>query len=364
MKIPIAQPMIGKEEIEAVKKVFKSGSLAQGPQVEKFEKEFAKFIGTKYAIAISSGTTALHLALLAAGIKAGDEVITTPFTFIATANSILYTGAKPVFADINEETYNLDPKSVESKIAKKTRVILVVHLYGQMADMEAISKIAKKHKLKIIEDACQSHGAKFKNKKAGSIGLASCFSFYPTKNMTTGEGGMITTNSANLALKAKILRNHGSEMRYVYDFLGYNFRMTDIAAAIGIEQLKKLNQFNHKRIENAKYLSRKLEGIGGIIIPEIAKGSSHVFHQYTIRVTQEYLLTRDQLTKKLQKKGIGFGIYYPILTYQQNFYKKMGYKDKHKTAEKLVKEVLSLPIHPKVNKSDLDYIAQVIRDVK
>ena len=251
MKINIASPQIGKEEIKAVTDVMKSGMLAQGPRVAEFEEKFAKFIGTKYAVATSSGTTALEVALRAHGIKEGDEVITTPFTFIASANSILYTGARPVFVDIDPETFNIDPDLIEKAITKKTKAILPVHLYGSACDMTKIMQIAKKHHLDVIEDACQAHGAEWKNKKVGSFGTGT-FSLYPTKNMTTGEGGMITTNDKEVYEQALLIRAHGSKVKYYHDILGYNYRMTDIEGAIGIEQLKKLPKFNKARQANAR----------------------------------------------------------------------------------------------------------------
>src|SRR3989344_6029468 len=256
--IPISKPLIGSEESTAVVNVLKSGKLAQGEKVAEFEDAFAKYCGTKYAVATDNGTSALIVALTAAGIGPGDEVITTPFTFIATANAIIFTGARPVFVDINPETYNIDPPKIEGSITPRTKAILPVHLYGLMADMPTINSIAKNYELVVIEDAAQAHGASIDGKKAGSWGLAGTFSFYPTKNMTTGEGGMITTNDETLAKKARIFRNQGMEKRYYHDVIGYNFRMTDIAAVIGIEQLKKLEGFTKKRIANANYLTKKL----------------------------------------------------------------------------------------------------------
>lgn len=256
--INIAKPIITDEEIEAVTEVLKSGMLAQGKKVEQFQKEFAQYTQSKYGVATSSGTTALHTALVAADIGPGDEVITTPFTFAATANSVLYSGAKPVFADIDPKTFNLDAASVEEKITDKTKAILPVHLYGQPADMDAICEVAQKHDLKIIEDAAQAHGAVYKGKKIGSIGDLGCFSFYPTKNITTGEGGMVTTNNEELAEKAGMVRAHGESQRYEHEILGYNYRMTDIAASIGLTQLKHIDEFNAKRNENAEYLTQHL----------------------------------------------------------------------------------------------------------
>ena len=250
--IPIAKPLIGDEEIEEVVKVLKSGFIAQGPKVAEFEEKFAEYIGVKHAVATSSGTTALHTALLALGIKAGDEVVTTPFTFAATSNSVLYVGAKPVFVDVNPETYNIDPEKIAEAITDKTKAIMPVHLYGQPADMDPIREIADENDLKVIEDAAQAHGAVYRGKMVGSMGDAACFSFYPTKNMTTSEGGMVTTDDGATADAARAIRAHGESQRYTHVMLGYNFRMTDVAAAIGLAQLKKLDTFNGKRIENAK----------------------------------------------------------------------------------------------------------------
>ena len=351
--IPIAKPVLGKEEEKAVIAVLRSGKISQGEVVEKFEDEFAKFCGTKYAIATDNGTSALMVALVSAEIGAGDEVITTPFTFIATANSIVFTGAKPVFVDIDPNTFNIDVKKIEEKITKKTKAILPVHLYGLMADMPAINEIAKKHKLVVIEDAAQAHGADIKGKRAGNWGNAATFSFYPTKNMTTGEGGMITTNDKNLAERAKLFRNQGMKRRYYHDVVGYNFRMTEIAAAIGIEQLKKLDKFNEKRIENADYLTFKMERRSDISTPRAPKGFKHVYHQYTIRSKN-----REKLLKLLKKSGIGFGIYYPVPVNKQKALKgftNMVFPESEKSAN----EVISLPIHPSVSERELSRISKV-----
>lgn len=358
--ISISKPILGKEEKGAVLKVLDSGFLAQGAKVEEFEKKFAKYIGVKYAIAASSGTTALHLALLAHGIKKGDEVITSPFTFIASSNAILYCGAKPVFVDIGED-FNINPDLIEKKITKRTKAILVVHLYGCPAQMDKIMKIAKKYNLVVIEDACQAHGAAIKKKKVGSFGTG-CFSFYPTKNMTTGEGGMVTTNDKKIAEKAKLLRNHGMRIRYYHAILGYNFRMTEIAAAIGIEQLKKLEKFNKKRISNANYFNKNIK-IKGVILPRVKKGYRHVFHQYTIRITSQCPKSREEIIKTLNKNGIGSAIYYPVSVYCQKPYIKHGYKDHSPVTEKYTREVLSIPIHPSLTKKDLKKIVLVLNNL-
>jgi len=359
--IPIAKPLIEKEEQKSVLDVLKSGTITQGKKVEEFEKNFAEYCNVKYAVAVNSGTAALHLALMAMGIKEGDEVITTPFSFIASANSILYVNAKPVFADIDEKTFNISPDSIVEKITNKTKAIIPVHLYGQPCDMKAIMEIAHDYNLKILEDACQAHGAEYEGKKVGSFGDAAAFSFYPTKNMTTSEGGMITTNDEKIAEKAKIFRNHGQTKRYYHEFIGYNMRMTDICAAIGIEQLKKLDKFNEKRIKNAEYLSEKLKNVNGIKVPYVSKNVKHVFHQYTIKIENG---KRDEINKMLNDAGIGTGIHYPIPINEQVFYKKMNYNvNETPVAKEMTKKVLSLPIHPSVTREDLDYIAEKLKEI-
>lgn len=357
--IPIAKPLIGNEEIEEVVKVLKSGFITQGPKVTFFEEVFGEYVGTKHAVATSSGTTALHLALLAAGVGGGDEVITTPFTFIATANCVLYTGARPVFADIDPETYNLDPENIKDVITNKTKAIIPVHLYGQPADMDSICKIAKDHDIKVIEDAAQAHGAQFKGKNVGSFGDAACFSFYPTKNMTTSEGGMITTNNQEIDQTVRTLRAHGEKERYEHFTLGYNFRMTDIAAAIGIAQLRKLEQFNQERIENAEYLTEHIKKIDGIEPPFVQENVRHVFHQYTIRVNGD---KRDELIRFLNDHLIGTGIHYPIPVYKQKLYQNLGIHAECPEAEKAAAEVLSIPVHPALRVDDLEKIVQILED--
>jgi perosamine synthetase len=357
--IPIAKPIISEEEIEEVVKVLRSGFIAQGPKVAEFEDNFAEYVGVKHAVASSSGTTALHLALLAADIGPGDEVITTPFSFAATGNSILYVGAKPVFVDIDKKTYNIDPEKIEEAITEDTKAIMPVHLYGQPADMDPINKTATDHDLTVIEDSAQAHGAMYNGKKAGSLGDMGCFSFYPTKNMTTSEGGMITTDNAEMAEKARVLRAHGESERYTHVVLGYNFRMTDIAAAIGIVQLKKLEKFNKKRVENAKYLTENIDEIDGINAPYVAPNVQHVFHQYTVRVEGS---NRNKLMEFLKTRGIGTGIHYPNPIYQQKIYQERGFKSFCPEAESASSEVLSLPVHPSLDKSDLEEIVSALKE--
>lgn len=367
--IPIAKPLIGKEEKAAVLEVLESGMLAQGKKVTEFEDNFAKYIGVKHAIATSNGTTALHTALLAHGIGPGDEVITTPFTFIATANAIKMVGATPVFVDIEEHSFNINPDLIEAAITKKTKAILPVHLFGLPANMEKIQEIARKHNLIIIEDACQAHGAEFKGQKAGSFGTG-CFSFYPTKNITSGEGGMITTNDSNIADKARKIINHGSEKKYYHNCLGYNFRMTDIAAAIGIEQLKKLSQFNQKRKENAALLSKiledklkekeKLKNKAGIILPQINAG--HSLHQYTIRIMPELGKNREEIIEILKNKGIGSSVFYPLPVHKQKSFAEYNCLT-FSVAEKAAEQVLSLPVHPSVAREEIELIGKTIKEL-
>lgn len=359
IKVSIAKPIIGEEEIENVVEVLKSGMIAQGPKVAEFEEKFAEWVGAKYAIATNSGTAALHVALLSCGIGPGDEVITTPFTFIATGNAIVYTGATPIFADIDLETYNIDPDSIEDLITDKTKAILPVQLYGQSADMDKIREIAKKHDLLVIEDAAQAHGAMYNGEKVGNMGDMACFSFYPTKNMTTSEGGMITTNNKELAEKARVFRAHGSNIKYKHDEIGYNFRSSDIAAAIGIAQLDKIDEFNEKRINNANYLNEGLKDVEGVITPLSPENIKHVYHQYTIRVTKG---NRDDWVDILTENGIGSGIHYPIPLYNQPIYKELGFTGSAPNAELAADTVISLPVHPSLTTEDLDLVIEAVKE--
>jgi perosamine synthetase len=354
--IPIAKPLLGIEEQQAVLEVLNSGILAQGPRVKAFEEAFAALCGTRFAIATSSGTTALHVALLAEGIGSGDEVVTTPFTFIASVNSILYTGAQPVFVDIDPKTFNIDHHLIEEAITLRTKAIMVVHLFGLPCDMDSILTIAERHGLKVIEDACQSHGATYKGKIVGSFGTGA-FSFYPTKNMTSAEGGMITTNDEYLAEKCRAIRQHGMRRRYYHDELGFNFRMTDVHAAIGLAQLKKLKHFNQIRRKNAHYLSSHLLGV---LKPVEPSWCQHVYHQYTVRVEDGQ---RDALRAHLLRQGIGSEVYYPVPIHQQESYiRQMGRHASIPNVERASQEVLSLPVHPALTQQDLETIVQAVNE--
>ena len=355
--IPIAKPLIGEEEQRAVYEVLGSGMIASGPKVIEFEKQFAEFVGTKHAIATTSGTTALHLAFLALGIKDGDEVIIPAFTFIATANSVLFSNAKPVLCDVNPQTFNIDIEKIEGLITDKTKAILPVHLYGQPADMKPILEIAERHGLKVIGDAAQAHGAKYDQKMVGSLCDVECFSFYPTKNMTTGEGGIITTNNDELAETANSIRNHGREKTkwgYEHGRVGYNYRTTDVAAAIGLEQLKKLPGFNEKRRENARFLNENLQGVE---TPFVLPNVEHVYHQYTIKCDN-----RDEVIEKLKQNEIGFGIYYPKPLHKYPHLEQFGHADLQ-NSEMLVNKVISLPVHPAVSHHDLEKISEVFQQL-
>lgn len=355
--IPMAKPLIGEEEKQAVLEVLDSGILAQGSRVRMLEEGFAAVIGTRHAVATSNGTTALHLALLAHGIGPGDEVITVPFTFIASANAVLYCGARPVFVDIEPDTFNLDPEQIEAAITPRTKAILPVHLYGNPANMPRIMEIAARHSLHVIEDACQAHGATIDGRTVGSFGTG-CFSFYPTKNITTAEGGIITTDDDSVADTARLLRAHGMRVRYYHELLGYNFRMTDVHAAIGTAQLPKLAGFTERRIANAAYLSAHLPA-DKVQVPIVRPGTRHVFHQYTVRVRPP--LSRDSVRQQLEAAGVGTEIYYPLPVHRQSIYLERGYTDQHfPVTDEATAQVLSLPIHPALTQADLETIVAAV----
>lgn len=405
VSIPVAHPLLGVEEEDAMLAVLRSGQLAQGERVAAFEKRFADLCQVPEAIAVSSGTAALHLALIAHEIGYGDEVITTPFSFAATANVILLVGAIPVFVDIDPETYNIDPVLVEAAITPRTKAIMPVHLYGNPCDMQRLQALADEHHLLIIEDACQAHAASIHGKPVGSFGTG-CFSFYPTKNMTTGEGGIITTRDPLIAERARLLRSHGQQERYRHIALGFNLRMTELQAAIGLVQLEKLERFTEKRRANASYLNQHLSPF--IKTPLERDGYRHVYHQYTIRVPDEG--DRDVWVTRLRERGIDTAVHYPCPIHQQPFYTEARdlYRiaarpldDEQLTtivktptgplknsngsgagtltaarpaesanplpwlpeAEKAACQVLSLPVHPALSEDDLATIVREVLDL-
>ena len=352
--IPAAKPIIGREERKAVKRVLKSGMLAQGPEVAAFEKEFSNFVDAEHCIAINSGTSALHLALLAAEIQSGDEVIVPSFSFAATANVVALTGATPVFADIDENTFNLDPRSVESLISPKTRAVMPVHLYGQPAQVDEFTNICEKYGLLLFEDAAQAVGASFDGQQVGTFGIAGSFSFYPTKNMTSGEGGMVATNDPEIARKIKLLRNQGMEKRYANEIVGFNNRMTDIHAAIGRVQLKKLTDWTIARQKNAAFLTANLRNV---ITPSVIDKAVHVWHQYTIRITDQ---NRDNFSEHLKKRGVGSGVYYPTPIHKLPSFSQAT--DLPAT-NRVSQECLALPVHPSLTQRDLEKIVQSVNEI-
>ncbi|MGQ9489408.1 MAG: DegT/DnrJ/EryC1/StrS family aminotransferase [Anaerolineae bacterium] len=353
--IPISKPFIGEAETQAVLEVLASSYLVQGPRTAMLEEKFAAVCGTRYAIATANGTTALHVALLANGIGPGDEVITTPFTFQASVNSIIYTGARPVFVDIAEDTFNINPELIEAAITPRTKAIMPVHLYGYPCDMDAILAIADRHGLLIIEDAAQAIGATYKGKRVGSFGTG-CFSLYATKNVMSGEGGMITTDDEAVAQRCRMIRNHGMQRRYYHEMLGFNFRMSDLHAAIGLAQLDRLEEFTARRRANAAYFNAH---ITSVITPQVRPGYGHVWHQYTIRVDGGR--DRDAAVKQLNEAGVGTGIFYPIPANRQSYLREMGLGGETlPVAERLAKEVISLPVHPQLTQADLEQIVEAV----
>jgi len=352
--IPIARPQIGEAEKQAVLDVLDSGMLVQGPRVARLEERFAAVCGTRYAVATSSGTTALHIALMAHSIGPGDEVVTTPFTFIASVSSILFVGAKPVFVDIEEETFNINPALIEAAVTPRTRAIIPVHLYGYPCDMDAVMDVARRHNLVVIEDAAQAIGATYKGKPVGSFGTG-CFSLYATKNVMAGEGGMITTDDEALADRCQLLRSHGMRKRYHYECLGYNLRMSDLHAAIALAQMDRLEEFTAKRRANAAYLSAH---ITSVVTPQVREGYEHVWHQYTVRVDGGR--DRDAAVQQLRDAGVGTGIFYPIPAHQHDYVRDVVGQVSLPVAEQLSQEVLSLPVHPGLSQADLDTIVAAV----
>ncbi len=372
-----ASPVIEDEEINAVLDVLKSGMLVENKYARQLEEEFSKYIGTKYATVTTSGTTALHVALEAAGIQPGDEVITTPFTFIASSNAILFVGGIPVFADIDPETYNIDPESIKKKITPKTKAIMPVHIFGLPADMKAIMEIAEEHNLLVIEDCAQAHGATIDGKKVGSFGDIAAFSFYATKNMMSGEGGIVLTNNEEMIETAKAVKNHGRGAHggYHYYRIGYNFRMMDLVAAIAVNQLKKLPKFLDARRKNVEHLVDIIGDLDGIKIQKEPKGYRSAWHVFGPRLTTNKI-SRDKLIEELRNADIGARTLYSIPCYAQPAYKDIQnwrwakfvkYPDYSKVscpnAELVGNEHFELPIHPRVSDDQIEYIGTTLKKI-
>jgi perosamine synthetase len=363
VQIPIARPAIGQDEISAVTAVLESGKLAAGENVTVFEKLFADYCGSTHAIAVNNGTAALHAALLAAEIGPGDEVIVPAFSFFATASAVSMTGAKPVFVDVHEETFNIDPQKVEDHITSKTKAVIGVHLFGQPFDVPGIQQVCESHNLTLVEDAAQAHGATWNGEKTGGFGQFGCFSFYATKNMTTGEGGMVTTSEKVFADRLRLIINHGQSEKYLHTRIGYNYRLTDIGAAIGIVQLKKLEKFNNRRRKNAEYFDTHIKA-KGLLTPVVSPGMHHVYHQYVIRMTDEFPMNRPDFIEYLKVKGIGSAVHYPVPLHHQPVYAVANEPDSCPISTSLASSVLSIPVHPLLDQKELAYICDVINEVR
>jgi perosamine synthetase len=358
--IPVAVPGLDEQEVEAAARVIRSGMLASGPNVAEFETAFSNYCRTAHAVAVNNGTAALHATLLALGIGPGEEVIVPAFTFFATASAVCMCGARPVFADVDENTFNISIDSVQEAVSRRTRAVIGVHLFGQPCAIRPLQEICGERGIPFIEDAAQAHGAVYHGKKVGGWGTAGCFSFYPTKNMTTGEGGIVTTSDPGLAERTREIINHGQAEKYLHVSIGYNFRMTDLSAAIGLVQLSKLDGFNTRRRDNAAYYDTHIN-VPGIILPICVPGAEHVYHQYVIRVTDESRLTRDQLAEILRERGIGTAVHYPIPLHKQPAFEQCP--ETCPMAERLADEVLSIPAHPLVTDDEREYICRCVNEV-
>jgi dTDP-4-amino-4,6-dideoxygalactose transaminase len=362
--IPITTVKFGAEEERLVLDVLRSGLIAQGPIVKRLEDRFADLHGVKHAIAVNNGTTALVAALQVMDLDPGDEVVTSPFTFVATLNAILEAGATATFADISDTDFNVEPESMARAVTPRTRVLLPVHLYGQMADMDPIVELARRNDLVILEDSAQSHGATYHGHSAGTYGIGA-FSFYATKNLTTGEGGIITTNDDALADKLRVLRNQGMRARYAYEMAGHNYRLTDLQAALALPQIDRYAETVTHRKANADRLIEELHGVPGIVVPREADGRSHVWHQFTIRVTSEARVGRDEFVEALEAEGVGSGVYYPRLLWDYDAYRDHPRvrKIEAPVAERVAREVVSLPVHTALSDDDLGTIVRAVKKI-
>lgn len=364
IKYPLALPYIDDKDKSAVLSVLDSGMLSLGPKLTEFEQKFAQYLGATYATAVSSGTAGLHLAVKSLGLTHGDEVITTPISFVASANCLLYEGVKPVFIDIEEQTYNLDPTVLEAAITPRTKAILVVHIFGQPATLDAVTALARKHKLYIIEDACESLGARYRGKFTGTLGDIGVFAFYPNKQITTGEGGMIVTNSKRLNTICGELRNQGRQLGdqwLIHKQMGYNFRLDEMSAALGISQLKKIDWLLSQRRKIAELYTLYLADAPAIRLPQIGPSRTHTWFVYVIRVLNK---KRDYLMQELLKMGIQTRPYVPPIHLQPYFQKQFGYKPgAYPLAERVASETLALPLYIGLTQKDIAYISNQIKEV-
>jgi perosamine synthetase len=360
--IPISAVILDEEAEQLVLEVIRSGHLVQGPMVERLESAFSEACGVRHAVAVSSGTTALVAALQALEIEPGDEVVTSPFTFVATVNAVLQAGATVRLADIDLVSYTIAPKEIESRLSKRTRAIIPVHLYGQPADMAGIASTIESNGIAIVEDAAQALGATERGRPVGSFGLG-CFSLYATKNVTTGEGGMVTTDDDRLADRLRLLRNQGMRNRYEYELPGHNYRLTDLQAALALPQMRRQPERAARRRHHAARLTDGLASVPGIVTPTIRDGAGHAFHQYTVRVTSEARLGRDELSGALHGEGIETAIYYPKPIHAYDCYRNhpLVHVEPMPEAERAATEVLSLPVHPSLSDDDIDRVIGTVR---
>jgi len=372
IKFPAYEPWISNDDKQIVNKALSQSMLTLGPQLEKFEKDFCKYSKSKYAVAVSNCTAALHLSLMALGIKKDDEIIIPDLTFVADANAVLACNAKPVITDINQNNFFLSISNLKKNITKKTKAIIPVHIYGQVCNIEEILDVAKDNNLKVIEDCAHAVGTFHKSKHVGTLGNTGCFSFYPTKNITTAEGGMVITNSKQIAEKVRKLRSHGmtkslknrysSEYPWIFDIIepGYNYRLDEIRAALGITQLKRIKKINDLRKKASLYYYKNLLNIPGIILPDMVNDKSHSYHLYTIRVKSPYKLSRNQLFKKLKDNGIRTTVYWmPVHKYTA--YQQFAKKSNVTNTTKIYDEILALPLFPNISKIHQDNVIKVIK---
>ncbi len=361
--VPIADVDLSQGEIDAAVEVLESGYLRQGPKTEKFEKNFANKVGADHAIAVSSGTAALHLAYLSL-LEDGDEILVPSFSHISTASMVSFSGGVPVFCDLNPRTFTLNLESVEEKVTENTKAIAPIHLFGNACDIDRIREFAQDENLKIIWDAAQAHGTKYKGQDVGSFGDLVCYSFYPTKNMTTGEGGMITTNESDLDEKIRLLREHGQTDKYYHPSLGLNYRMTDVEAAIGLKQLEKLDEFVEKRRKNAEYLTEKLTEIEGILPPKVKPEVQHSYHQYTVLLDLEVIdCTRDEFVENLDDENVGAAVHYPRPLHKQPVFQERYGDISLPVVEDISNRILSLPVHPQLERGDLKKVVRGVEKV-